>query len=549
MHQQRQNSQRSVIIFVFVALALLLAFLECAPNQQPLETEEIQDLRRQFREALDENLPEKAEEVLVKLEELGAKITDGDRASLAKLRAHLAEVEASFEKAVQSMDLEEARLSLGELEKLKSDTREQVSQIQKVEAHHIELAYPGYERVTLPEKSLERFHDEAERGNHFAQMSLGFAYYHGKGVVRDYKKAARWFTLAAEGNYAMGQVFLGELYVAGNGVPLSPLDGAKWVRKAADQGFAIGQLVLAAFYVEGIGVEKSLEESRKWLKKAAEQGNEVAIRQMETAPEIKKKPEPFDKKVKKVEAVQSEDALRDAEHLDLGENGRNFRTSDGITFPMARIFSGTFNMGSPEDEPGRNRLQEYLHEVTISKDFWMGRTEVTQGQWQAIMGNNPSSFRDPNKPVEQVSWDDVGVFLEKLNKKMEAGVVFRLPTEAEWEYACRAGSTGGHAGDIELMAWYSSNSLSTTHPVAKKESNAWGLYDMHGNVSEWVQDKWDNYPDDPTVDPIGKKGEMRIYRGGGWSNLDKEVRSGSRRGDKPGVASSNVGFRLVCTVN
>ncbi len=192
----------------------------------------------------------------------------------------------------------------------------------------------------------------------------------------------------------------------------------------------------------------------------------------------------------------------------------------GVKFVL--IPAGTFMMGSPEDEEGRWDTGERLHHVTISKPFYMQITQVTQGQWKKVMGNNPSYFKgDYNLPVESVSWNDVQEFISELNS-MEGVDKYRLPTEAEWEYACRTGSTTAYCfGDdprrLGEYAWYFDNSGSETRPAGKKKPNAWGLYDMHGNVWERVQDWWGKYPSGSVTDPEGpSSGSDRVRRGGCW---------------------------------
>lgn len=150
---------------------------------------------------------------------------------------------------------------------------------------------------------------------------------------------------------------------------------------------------------------------------------------------------------------------------------------------LVYVPAGSFMMGSNNGDAD----EKPVHEVTIKEGFYMGRYEVKQAEWQQVMGNNPSNFKGDNLPVEQVSWDDAQSFISKLNERGD-GFKYRLPTEAEWEYACRAGTTGDYAGDVNEMAWFSENSGNKTHTVGGKRPNAWGLADMHGNVWEWCAD-------------------------------------------------------------
>lgn len=202
-----------------------------------------------------------------------------------------------------------------------------------------------------------------------------------------------------------------------------------------------------------------------------------------------------------------------------------------------KIKPGKFLMGSPETEIGRYS-DEKQREVVIADEFEIGENPVTQKQWISLMGRNPSHFKGTNLPVENVSWDDCQNFLKKMNDKHD-GYTYSLPTEAQWEYACRAGSTTAYCfGDNETLlcdyAWYYRNSENTTHPVKLKKPNAWGLYDMHGNIWEWCQDLYES-------------GSYRVLRGGGWANFAQYVRSAYRYRGTPGDRRSDVGFRLVRT--
>jgi formylglycine-generating enzyme required for sulfatase activity len=203
---------------------------------------------------------------------------------------------------------------------------------------------------------------------------------------------------------------------------------------------------------------------------------------------------------------------------------------------------GDFLMGSENGGPG----EKPVHRVTIREGFYMGRHEVTQAQWHALMGGAFSGCDDC--PVERVTWNEVQSFIQKLNE-LGDGFLYRLPSEAEWEYACRAGSARDTAGYLDALAWYDANSGRRTHPVGQKQPNAFGLYDMHGNVWEWVQDYWhpnyDGAPADGSAWLSGGDTTKRVMRGGSWFNDDRQLRSAQRSGRPPGLRVNTVGFRLV----
>lgn len=212
-------------------------------------------------------------------------------------------------------------------------------------------------------------------------------------------------------------------------------------------------------------------------------------------------------------------------------------------FDFCSIPAGTFQMGNKKEAP--------VHQVTISGDFYMGKYPVTQAQWEAVMESNPSTFKGDDHPVEQVSWDDCQEFIRRINAAGKG--IFRLPTEAEWEYACRAGSSGMFCfGDNESQmgdyAWYSANSESQTHPVGTKKPNSWGLYDIHGNVWEWCQDWYDDYSPESVTDPQGPPSSnmpVRVFRGGCWRGVAGYAASAHRGGRGPGYRADILGFRLV----
>jgi len=220
------------------------------------------------------------------------------------------------------------------------------------------------------------------------------------------------------------------------------------------------------------------------------------------------------------------------------------------------IPAGTFMMGSPETEKERGS-DETHHQVTISKPFYMGKYQVTQEEWQTVMGNNPSHFKGARLPVEQVSWDDAKAFCAKV--KQQTGQAIRLPTEAQWEYACLAGTTtpfhfgtelnGTHAncaGNYPYGTTTEGPFLGKTSTVGNYPANAWGLHDMHGNVWEWCSDWYGEYPVIRVTDPQGQqKGENRVLRGGSWLNYSLYCRASYRDGSNPGYRFNGSGFRVL----
>ena len=233
-------------------------------------------------------------------------------------------------------------------------------------------------------------------------------------------------------------------------------------------------------------------------------------------------------------------------------------TIAGVDFAFRWIPAAQFVMGSPPDVPcwGDDERQ---HTVEITSGFWMQETEVTQAQWEALVGSKPSHFKAAKLPVESVSWWNVQAFLQELNARGGGG--YRLPTEAEWEYAAKAGNTGpfGFACDdytsancgssascLEPYAWYGRNSSGTTHPVGSKLPNAWGLYDVSGNVWEWVWDWYWKFEKGSERNPRGpSSGEYRVLRGGSWSNIARNLRATDRGGYLPTAKNINIGFRCA----
>ncbi|MBE2295280.1 MAG: formylglycine-generating enzyme family protein [Phycisphaerales bacterium] len=218
---------------------------------------------------------------------------------------------------------------------------------------------------------------------------------------------------------------------------------------------------------------------------------------------------------------------------------------------------GQFLMGSPENEHDRGS-DEFQHEVTLTRGFWLAETACTQALWQAVMGKNPSQFKGERRPVEQVSWNEVQEFIKRLNDVVP-GLTARLPTEAEWEYACRAGTTTpfsfgeditpeqvNYDGQYPYRGSKKGLSRGETVEVASLPANPWGLYEMHGNVWEWCQDQYGDYSQGPVIDPTGTEtGGRRVLRGGSWLDDGRLVRSAYRPRHDPGFRLDFIGFRLA----
>ena len=274
--------------------------------------------------------------------------------------------------------------------------------------------------------------------------------------------------------------------------------------------------------------------------------------------------EEFEKKRRKEEAkrlaeIQRLKAAEKEQFVKRLKEDRGIVNSIGMKFVM--IAGGSFIMGSPADD-SRRVSDERLHRVTISKPFYLQTTEVTQGQWMRVMGNNPSYFRNcgDDCPVERVSWIEVQEFIRRLNE-MEGTDKYRLPTEAEWEYACRAGNTtlfhtgncisidqANYDGNHPMPGCPKGEYRETTIRVGSFEPNSWGLYDMHGNVWEWCQDWYGEYSKGHVIDPTGPlTSGTRVLRGGSWNLFARDLRSANRNGGDPDSSDNVVGFRVART--
>lgn len=246
------------------------------------------------------------------------------------------------------------------------------------------------------------------------------------------------------------------------------------------------------------------------------------------------------------EEVESVAAYGYGEEPEPDETEDQTFTVNGVSFKMVSVSGGTFQMGSEDSDA--DSAEKPVHQVTLS-DFSIGQTEVTQELWEAVMGSNPSNFKGAKLPVEKVSWNDCQTFITKLNE--QTGQKFRLPTEAEWEFAARGGNNNmgnKYAGSNTIgdVAWYTDNSGSTTHEVATKLPNELGLYDMSGNVWEWCQDWYGSYGSSNQTNPTGAtSGSLRVRRGGSWFSYARLCRVAYRSAIAPTGANNSLGLRLA----
>ena len=232
-----------------------------------------------------------------------------------------------------------------------------------------------------------------------------------------------------------------------------------------------------------------------------------------------------------------------------GSNAISIPVKDGISIDMVKVEAGTFMMGATSEMKDPYSDKKPVHQVTLTNDYYMGKYEVTQALWQAVMGSNPSNFKGDNLPVETVNWNDCQEFISKLNSL--TGRKFRLPTEAEWEYAARGGKKSRgyqYSGSRKIsdVAWYEGNSRSKTHPVGRKQANELGIYDMSGNVWEWCSDWYGSYSSSSQTNPMGSdSGAKRVRRGGSWCHIARICRSSYRSGDAPDCRGLYLGLRLA----
>jgi formylglycine-generating enzyme required for sulfatase activity len=289
--------------------------------------------------------------------------------------------------------------------------------------------------------------------------------------------------------------------------------------------------------IEGLNeTTNTLTNENKEFKNQINQLEDIKGKKVEYENQINRLNKEIEELNKKIKGLKNKE-----EPEKLAKQGNSI----GMKFTL--IHAGEFDMGSEESDS-----EKPVREVKINNPFYLGTYPVTQREWEAVMGDRPSRFKGDDLPVEQVSWDKMQEFIKKLNEK-EGTDKYRLPSEAEWEYACRAGTTTRYSFDDDESklgdyGWYDKNSEGKTHPVGQREPNSWGLYDMHGNVWEWVQDEWHvNYDDAHTDGRAWESGDGadRIDRGGGWLGTARVCRSAFRNHRDPRLRADGLGFRIL----
>ena len=405
-----------------------------------------------------------------------------------------------------------------------------------------------------------------------AQVSIGDHFYFGKGVPKNYGMAEKWYRRAAEKGIDLAQFKLGSLYLKGEGVPENQPEAAAWYKSAAEQGLPEAQFRLGAMYYLGLGIPENKVLAEEWYRKAASQGNADAKHQLKISFNYGKGisnrenilSESFDerKNIPNKSTISANDP----------KQGDIF-TEPSIDMEFVYVPAGCFQMGSPVGEDDREHQEGPVHEACVD-GFYIGKYEVTNGQYRRFRPSHDSkaingqSLNGENQPVVHVSWEDSIAYSKWLSNK--SGKTFRLPTEAEWEYAARGGTTTGrfwgeNADDacsyanIHDLASKRVNKFphephkcddgyAATSPVGKFKANNFGLYDMLGNAWEWCNDWYGKnyYSSSPKLNPRGPDSTgYRVDRGGGWAAGTGGARSAFRGGNLPNFRDSGLGFRLV----
>ena len=401
------------------------------------------------------------------------------------------------------------------------------------------------------ELSIKDLTRNAKKGNAEAQCALGNCYSEGNGVEKDWNQATIWYLKAAFQNYAEAQYKLGNCYFEGNGIKKDLDQAVFWYSKAAEQQYADAQYALGNCYYEGKGVKRDLNQARFCYGSAntAEanyklgnmyyngEGLYTTSYRFGMANYYKAAEKGSPEAQKKLSTIITE----------VTKNVRTF-TVKGVSFNMVPVQGGSFIMGASDAENGAFEQEKPSHHVKLSS-FYIGQTEVTQELWEAVMGNNPSHHKGPKLPVENVSWEECQQFIINLNSL--SGRSFRLPREAEWEFAAEGGNKHDDYGWYYTdFYWYASNSGEETHEVGARIPNELGIYDMLGNVYEWCADTYLKYSpssvtDPLVIEPFGFNWD-KVIRGGCCYSQQKYCRTTYRASELySGVRRTGVGFRLA----
>ena len=436
-----------------------------------------------------------------------------------------------------------------------------------VEAQYrLGYCFENYREVRSEDKAAVWYRRAAEKGHAEAQFKIAQFYETGKGVEKKMNEAIPWYTKAAEQGNLDAQLRLGKYYskVDSKGNPLDIEAAIRWYERAVEQGYQDADLfdMIGSFYENGNYVKQDLKKAFDWYRKAAELGSAHAQARLEqqrldeeaarkAREEAARKARAREEAAQKARA-REEEARRIAREKEEAERKMTISLPGGLKLELIKVEAGSFKMSVKD---GENRSNEVPHQVILTHDFYLGKTEVTQAQWKIVMESNPSAFKGDDRPVDQVSWNDAMAFCEKLNEqgKAPSGWKFTLPTESQWEYAARGGnkskgykySGSNSAGNV---AWYRINEDIQTQPVGKKAANELGLYDMSGNVWEWCLDDWNDDSSKQTAEFTREnvREGQRVERGGSWYCYARYCRSsGDRQGVDCDKGIYDLGFRLA----
>jgi len=472
---------------------------------------------------------------------------------------------------------------------------------------HLDYMYEYNKRPNVPKdykEALALYHREANAGSSYAMVNLGSMCRLGHGVAQDYEEAIKWYEKSESTGNRRAMYELGLMYENGWGVTKNRKEAMKWYRRAVEEGESLAikkmgitykierslisvRYIVAWCYRHTVGLLNKLDrEERLWLFSwLVRKGIKIALIAIvlggtgvvvfKTRHNIVKYWLKYTQRQESNRRTIKEPERRVRGGANVKSSSAQPRTGDVITnsigMKLTYLSPGEFIMGCSSQE--LNKMKAYnvgstarpQHKVRITMGFFMGKTEVTQAEWRAIMGTNPGKFKGDIRPVETISWHEAVEFCQRLSQK--EGKIYRLPTEAEWEYACRAGTkTPFYMGHRINTAYgcYSGKSVhgfggnnakkySATAPVASFTSNPWGLYDMSGNVNEWCSDIWDEdyYKRSPLEDPKGPSNppfindERRIIRGGSWEESAGDCRSAHRYSFPPDSKNDIIGLRVV----